>query len=165
MLMKYLEYEMTEHEYMRAEQLIRMIIESIDTDKPVNRQYVDLISAIIRKRQEYIDEEQMIEECKNILYITTNDKSRVKRFLTRTELELLYQMAESYNELNNNDEVIKIIKIVVQNRQKKSSIYDESIRRQMIEKIIQGDKKTEDENIEEYIDTGMKFIRAEIDVF
>lgn len=35
----------------------------------------------------------------------------------------------------------------------------------MIEKIIQGDKKTEDENIEEYIDTGMKFIRAEIDVF
>ena len=107
----------------------------------------------------------MIEECKNILYITTNDISRVKRFLTRTELELLYQMAESYNELNNNDEVIKIIKIVVQNRQKKSSIYDESIRRQMIEKIIQGDKKTEDENIEEYIDTGMKFIRAEIDVF
>lgn len=74
-------------------------------------------------------------------------------------------MAESYNELNKNDEVIKIIKIVVQNRQKKSSIYDESIRRQMIEKIIQGDKKTEDENIEEYIDTGMKFIRAEIDVF
>ena len=125
MLMKHLEYEMTEHEYMRAEQLIRMIIESIDTDKPVNRQYVDLISAIIRKRQEYIDEEQMIEECKNILYITTNDISRVKRFLTRTELELLYQMAESYNELNNNDEVIKIIKIVVQNRQKKSSIYDE----------------------------------------
>lgn len=165
MLMKHLEYAMTEHEYMRAEQLIRMIIESIDTDKPVNRQYVDLISAIIRKRQEYIDEEQMIEECKNILYITMNDISRVKRFLTRTELELLYQMAESYNELNKNDEVIKIIKIVVQNRQKKSSIYDESIRRQMIEKIIQGDKKTEDENIEEYIDTGMKFIRAEIDVF
>lgn len=164
-LMKKLEYEMKANNYNEANKLLEMISASIDISKSENIQYIRLVSAIIRRKQGEIAADCMIEECKDILNITVDNISRVRRFLTRTELELLYQMAESYHELGRHNKVETIINIVVHNRQKKSSIYDEYARRTMIDNIVSDEKKSRDENIEEYIEKGMKFIRAEIDVF
>ena len=164
-LMKKLEYEMKANNYDEANKLLEMISASIDISKSENIQYIRLVSAIIRRKQGEIAADCMIEECKDILNITVDNISRVRRFLTRTELELFYQMTESYHELGRHNKVETIINIVVHNRQKKSSIYDEYARRTMIDNIVSDEKESRDENTEEYIEKGMKFIRAEIDVF
>lgn len=79
-----------------AEKLLEQLKQKLSLTEIENRQYVDFMHLVIEKQKENMTWEEALEEYKRILAYTISDVYHINRYLTKTELELIYNIVSIY---------------------------------------------------------------------
>lgn len=105
-----------------AKVLLKKLENRLDMNQKENYQYIELMKLIIGTVEKKIREEQQIEAYYKILHITVSCVEQTERFFTKTEMEIIFQIALAYRRLKEVDKAITIINIALENNNRKTFI-------------------------------------------
>ncbi len=105
-----------------AKVLLKKLENQLDMDEGENYQYVELMNSIIKSLGGKLSEEQQLEEYDRILHITIPCVEKTERFFSKTEMEIIFQIALVYRRRKEANKAIRLINIVLENNNRKSFV-------------------------------------------
>ncbi|MBU5469724.1 helix-turn-helix domain-containing protein [Falcatimonas sp. MSJ-15] len=109
-------------EYNEAKAILRVLESRLDMTCTENKQYIGLIKLILQRKDNKITGEQIVKEYKHLIEITMEgmEISEVKRYYTKTELEIIYQLVMEYKNDGNVEEAEELIDVSLKNMDRRS---------------------------------------------
>ena len=154
---------MINERYDEAYGLLEQLKKELNMEHIKNIQYVEMMKLILHSRDAHISPEKMIVEYRQLLRLTIDDKkvSKIKRYYTKTELEILYMIAMEYRKQNEYDKALEIVDAAINNVERHSlKHYNDTILMRVIRAKIYIDTHRYAESISE----SMEVIRMEIKI-
>ncbi|MBQ8821418.1 MAG: helix-turn-helix domain-containing protein [Lachnospiraceae bacterium] len=127
-------FAMLDDRLEESEEYLYDLKKSLDMEDIENRQYIGLQELILTDQRGEIVGEAFVERCEELLKYTLEDWRETERFLTKTELELIFQMGWYYESKKEYGKVVYILENALRKYEtrKYSSWYEIGLMKRML---------------------------------
>ncbi|MBQ7919105.1 MAG: helix-turn-helix transcriptional regulator [Lachnospiraceae bacterium] len=133
-LMSEQRFDMLEGKLERSEEYLYYLKKRLNMEIVENKQYIELQEIIISDLKGEMKGDTFVERCREILGYTLADVKSVQRFLTKTELELIYQIGWFYESIKEHELTKNILEVILEKYEKRSnsSWYEVGLMKRML---------------------------------
>lgn len=123
--------DMLDGKLERSEEYLYYLKKRLDMEEVENKQYIELQEVIL---SDEIKGDAFVERCREILRYTLEDVNEVQRFLTKTEMELIYHIGGYYYNIREHEKTVSILESALGRYEKRShpSWYEVGLMKRML---------------------------------
>lgn len=110
-----IDLRVTYRQYEKVSLLIKELRDMLDMDILINKQYVEMTTAIVENSLGRTSAKEYLEAAKKVLFYTVNinNKKISKRIFTNNEVDILIQIADALEEMDREEESIKVLEFLL----------------------------------------------------